>query len=138
MTAGQTTLEAANGATPESSAMTASKSTPEAANGPTPESSAMTASKSTSETANGASSESSAMTAGETTPETATTMAASAATRLRVGCKQAAHQRGGHQHSHYSNQHMRRCIRHSSTLLNDIRVHGATLHICLTTKYLDK
>jgi hypothetical protein len=79
------------------------------------------------------------MTAGETTPETAAaTMAASAATRLRVGCKQAARQRGGHQHTHYPSQHMRRRIRHSSTLRNDIRVHGATLRICLTTKYLDK
>ena len=80
--------------------------------------------------------------AGKSTAETtnvaaAATMAA-AATRLGVGCKQAARQRGGHQHSHYPSQHMRRRIRHSKTLCNDLRVHGATLRICLTTKYLDK
>ena len=60
------------------------------------------------------------------------------ATRLGVGCKQGARQRGGHQHSHYPSQHMRRRLRHSKTLCNDIRVHGATLRICLTTKYLEK
>jgi hypothetical protein len=99
----------------------------------------MTAGKTSLEAANGASSESSAMTAGETIPEAAaTTMAASAATRLRVGCKQAARQRGGHQHSHYPSQHMRRRIRHSRTLCNDIRVHGATLRIFLTAEYLDE
>jgi hypothetical protein len=76
-------------------------------------------------------------TAEATNVAAAATMAA-AATRLRVGCKQAARQRGGHQHSHYPSQHMRQRIRHSKTLCNDIRVHGATLRICLTTKYLDK
>jgi hypothetical protein len=69
-------------------------------------------------------------TAEATNVAAAATMAA-AATRLRVGCKQAARQRGGHQHSHYPSQHMRQRIRHSKTLCNDIRVHGATLRICL-------
>jgi hypothetical protein len=47
--------------------------------------------------------ESATASAGKSTAEatnvTAAAMAA-AATRLRVGCKQAARQRGGHQHSH--------------------------------------